>query len=805
MDGLHQLNFGESSNVRMVIFGRNVSIHYPDQSDSGRASLIQLVIDQFRVPTKPRIKLIVMAASTLEDPDRVVFSNDIQRVELNIAASAVRVLIEHTANGDSMTILDSPIQLSIRYGCVTTIAKHTIERAAVHSSACLSTAWTGSEWLGQVPCLPTAHGQIIQTQCLFKSQLCDGRGDCPTREDESDLVCVPHLHPSTREHLYRLSSRLGLLSSEDPDSCGQNTYHCAPVEHSTTRPTVCIPTASICDGLFDCPLGDDETDAQCVTMTGSLESNNTSCPTLEYPCPEDDICLPMPLVCDGRLDCSRGMDESDRACQWRARTIFSMIKDNNREHLQAVPDRNKTVPNEAEAPLKTDTIVIDKNITEEKHATGGSIDELSPSVTELTSPSSIVSADPRTTLIPIQYTTQSSTDTWADTTQQAAITELPVTYATQESIISTTGFSPNLTVNDAAVEAHTNSPWVPEVTSALVTEQWTFTESSNATEIVDTKQSTASDQYVSYSTEEIMKNSTKTTTTIASSTTTASTTTTTTATTSSSSWIPSQPATYNVAAKVTVEPELERTQTDALSFISETVTSETLQTVPTVPLDIIRHDNLTVRWKPPIYSDNQTGSCTEWAICKGVESLFSNKPISSSSVQVDTSHIWDAQVTASELPEPDSHDQWLVNRLATVFSGDTSTLAIIPLQLNHTEAIWTKTAAVEEQRMVKLPSTDTCQLFWQFATADSVRVRWVSLKHDALCASDLEKLLHQPVRNINFCLAQDVCGALNSEGFLVCSSDRDPRSLLFGHVQATEPCSNGERKLWNYRLTLPIL
>ncbi len=59
---------------------------------------------------------------------------------------------------------------------------------------------------------------------------------------------------------------------------------------------VCVPLSSVCDGVADCALGQDE--------VGCCDRQK------EYRCSSDKACIDKDSVCDGVADCSGGEDEA---------------------------------------------------------------------------------------------------------------------------------------------------------------------------------------------------------------------------------------------------------------------------------------------------------------------------------------------------------------------------------------------------------------------------------------------------------------------------------------------------------------
>ncbi|XP_033127693.1 low-density lipoprotein receptor-related protein 2-like [Anneissia japonica] len=139
-------------------------------------------------------------------------------------------------------------------------------------------------------------------KCIPISFLCDGLlKDCPNGDDEANCGCTKEQFECSDGTCIALS-----LVCDGTTHCSDDEAfcECAELEFNCNVPNrVCLPVSQACDGIPQCPNGDDE--EGCPFTCGPPE--NFLCP--------DGTCLPSFAQCDGVNDCINSADERDCECK----------------------------------------------------------------------------------------------------------------------------------------------------------------------------------------------------------------------------------------------------------------------------------------------------------------------------------------------------------------------------------------------------------------------------------------------------------------------------------------------------------
>ena len=157
-------------------------------------------------------------------------------------------------------------------------------------------------------CEPLFH-QCSTTGCIHASSLCDCTPQCADASDEhicnnttclsidqgsavplkielmSPTSCIYFRVPYTKAMDYGMTKRLWNCTLAD---C-LNFFKC--------HFSYCIPCHYVCDGIADCPTGEDERQCQRKNCYNKLR------------CPQEDLCITATYVCDGVIDCTASADD----------------------------------------------------------------------------------------------------------------------------------------------------------------------------------------------------------------------------------------------------------------------------------------------------------------------------------------------------------------------------------------------------------------------------------------------------------------------------------------------------------------
>ena len=137
-------------------------------------------------------------------------------------------------------------------------------------------------------------------ECVGKEKRCNWDRDCVDESDE--LLCDEAYRETTLykfPHVYRLPPPvvLDISSTRTIIQRSLNGSEACPNTHFQCNEPYCLPVYMYCNGVVDCPHGEDE-----------RECHLHSCPGF-YRCQSSAVCLHAEHLCDGRPQCPQHDDE----------------------------------------------------------------------------------------------------------------------------------------------------------------------------------------------------------------------------------------------------------------------------------------------------------------------------------------------------------------------------------------------------------------------------------------------------------------------------------------------------------------
>ena len=164
---------------------------------------------------------------------------------------------------------------------------------------------------------PALYIACADGTCIPQDALCNNYTDCQDGWDEQ--ICTYH------QHMIFTMSTIKAVNTPPQESClggydlthrcqfdvddFGNLLHCADGHHLSLCNTVgcprafkcsssyCISVRRVCDGVIDCPIGEDETMCDKFTCSGFLQ------------CRGSGACIPPWEVCDGIIHCKQFMED----------------------------------------------------------------------------------------------------------------------------------------------------------------------------------------------------------------------------------------------------------------------------------------------------------------------------------------------------------------------------------------------------------------------------------------------------------------------------------------------------------------
>ncbi|GMR41891.1 hypothetical protein PMAYCL1PPCAC_12086, partial [Pristionchus mayeri] len=194
-------------------------------------------------------------------------------------------------------------------------------------------------------------------ECISSIYRCDGELDCLDGSDEKGCTEMDEIMEKANSARPTPPSSPFLSTSAPrrhaaPSQCGAHEYQC--------RNGACIDEEAKCDGTWDCPNGDDET--ECPKMSANTDvvslEIGPQCRHGSHQCADHSACIPSKWKCDGEPDCDDASDEAH--CETTDEEELSMLVEAETRRRMKEGDSISDLPSAHEFLSSADDILCDE-------------------------------------------------------------------------------------------------------------------------------------------------------------------------------------------------------------------------------------------------------------------------------------------------------------------------------------------------------------------------------------------------------------------------------------------------------------